>query len=252
MVSALKGWAERQPFSVEAWDAKGHALFVNRSWRSLWQMPESVLVGSGYCILRDQQLRAKPVWQVLETGFHRLESLETPPSYYDPAEEDGRPGRARWTEGHIAPIWTGIDSQDEALGPLAYVILLHDVTHTMLSRQRLAQSVKDLQDAMRREAQGDAAALARWAKSASVGSQASAQSPTELVRTAPPPEQALSRAEQEVLRLLAQGFGPKEISGVLNKSQKTIYTQLATASQKLNLSGLPQLTVYACHWYTAW
>lgn len=111
-------WAEKQDVSVEVWSRDGRCVFVNNAWRQLWKMPDQVLVGSDYSILADDGLHAKPVWQVLQYGFRGPDSVatETPPSFYDPEMEDGRPGRSRWTEGFVAPLWTGSDAADEA-GP---------------------------------------------------------------------------------------------------------------------------------------
>jgi DNA-binding CsgD family transcriptional regulator len=49
--------------------------------------------------------------------------------------------------------------------------------------------------------------------------------------------------------LLALGYGPKEASLVLYKSEKTLYTQFERAMAKLGLQSLNQLTVYACRWF---
>jgi DNA-binding CsgD family transcriptional regulator len=255
LLAAIGLWARRQPVSIEAWDTGGRALFVNPAWRNLWQMPDNVLVGSGYSILRDAQLHAKPVWEFLGKGFSDQVTVETPPSYYDPREEDGRPGRPRWTEGRIVPLWSGEDAFDEANGPVAFIILLHDVTQVVRTREKLAQVSEELQDGLRACARMKKRELLAWARGETRMLEKldcalrSEQTPAERIASAPPPDAVLTPAEQRVVALLAEGYGPKEVGAVLGKSEKTIYTQCKFASDKLGLQSLSQLTVYACRWY---
>ena len=257
LLDAARMWAQRQPVSVEAWDAEGRALFVNAAWRNLWQMPDQVLVGASYSILDDPQLQEKPVWDFLEKGFRDVVMVETPPSFYDPREEDGRPGRPRWTEGRVLPLWSGEDDFDELNGPIAFVILLQDVTRCINGRRQLMSVSTDLQDGLRNCARMKKSALREWARGAANAAPATISRegntyhmrPMELVLSAPPPDVVLTAIEQGVLSLLAEGYAPKEIAAVQNKSEKTIYTQCKTASEKLGIRSLAQLTVYACRWY---
>ena len=260
LLEAARVWAQRQAVSIEAWDAEGRALFVNPAWRNLWQMPDTVLVGAKYSILRDGRLQAKPVWDSLRKGFGEKVAVETPPSYYDPREEDGRPGRPRWTEGRILPLWSGEDRFDEANGPIAFVILLHDVTNLVNSRKRLVRVSEDLQDGLRRCALMKKRELLAWARGTARVAKAERRAPDphaprtphELVSGAPAPDVALTVAERCVVSLLAEGYTPKEIAALLGKSEKTVYTQCKIASDKLGLHSLSQLTVYACRWLGGW
>ncbi len=251
-------WAERQAVSVEAWDAAGEALFVNHAWRNLWQMPGSVLVGSGYSIFQDAQFHAKPVWPFLQNGFAKRVTVETPPSYYDPREEDGRPGLGRWTEGRIVPLWTGEDAFDEIHGPMAYVILLNDVTKMISGRQRVVRAAEDLQDGLRDCARLKKRELMAWAQGKDVprvlqkvAERKGPREPAECIAEAPPPQSALTVAEQRVVAMLAEGYSTKEIAALLQRSEKTVYAQFNLANEKLGLDSLSQLTVYACRWHGA-
>jgi DNA-binding NarL/FixJ family response regulator len=55
----------------------------------------------------------------------------------------------------------------------------------------------------------------------------------------------LSPREREVLQLVAEGNSSKEIATLLNLSVYTVETHRARVMQKLNLRGIPELTLYA-------
>jgi DNA-binding NarL/FixJ family response regulator len=55
----------------------------------------------------------------------------------------------------------------------------------------------------------------------------------------------LSPREREILQLVAEGKSSKEIAGLLNLSVHTVETHRARVMQKLNLRGIPELTLYA-------
>jgi DNA-binding NarL/FixJ family response regulator len=55
----------------------------------------------------------------------------------------------------------------------------------------------------------------------------------------------LSEREQEVLRLIAEGFSNKEIAARLDLSVKTVETYKARAMEKLGLSGRVEIVQYA-------
>ncbi|MGE4578583.1 MAG: response regulator [Desulfuromonadales bacterium] len=55
----------------------------------------------------------------------------------------------------------------------------------------------------------------------------------------------LSPREKQVLKLLAEGKGVKEISAILDVSSKTIETHRANLMKKLDLYSLPELTRFA-------
>jgi two-component system, NarL family, response regulator NreC len=55
----------------------------------------------------------------------------------------------------------------------------------------------------------------------------------------------LSPREREILQLVAEGNSSKEIANLLNLSVYTVETHRARIMQKLNLRGIPELTLYA-------
>jgi DNA-binding NarL/FixJ family response regulator len=55
----------------------------------------------------------------------------------------------------------------------------------------------------------------------------------------------LSPREREILQLVAEGKSSKEIAHLLNLSVHTVETHRARVMQKLNLRGIPELTLYA-------
>jgi DNA-binding NarL/FixJ family response regulator len=55
----------------------------------------------------------------------------------------------------------------------------------------------------------------------------------------------LSPREREVLQLVAEGNSSKEIANLLHLSVYTVETHRANVMQKLNLRGIPELTLYA-------
>ena len=55
----------------------------------------------------------------------------------------------------------------------------------------------------------------------------------------------LSPREREILQLVAEGNSSKEIANLLNLSAYTVETHRARVMQKVNLRGIPELTLYA-------
>jgi two-component system response regulator NreC len=55
----------------------------------------------------------------------------------------------------------------------------------------------------------------------------------------------LSPREREVLQLVAEGKSSKEVANLLDVSVYTVETHRARVMQKLNLRGIPELTLYA-------
>lgn len=55
----------------------------------------------------------------------------------------------------------------------------------------------------------------------------------------------LTPREREVLQLVAEGKSNKEVANVLNLSVYTVETHRSNIMQKLNLKGVPELTLYA-------
>lgn len=55
----------------------------------------------------------------------------------------------------------------------------------------------------------------------------------------------LSPREREILQLVAEGKSSKEVAALLNLSVHTVETHRARVMQKLNLRGIPELTLYA-------
>ncbi|MGI8908181.1 MAG: helix-turn-helix transcriptional regulator [Candidatus Sumerlaeaceae bacterium] len=231
--AALTRWCESQTQSIEVWDSKGYCVMVNAAWRALWRMPAKVLIGSGYNILTDQQLHAKPVWLALRLGFagHTSVYADTPLSHYDPRREDGRPGRTRLTEGCVVPVWTGNDQTDER-GPAFTIIMLNDVTDAAKRRLKMQRAAESLQSMFLKEVHS-AAITTPWAR---------------LLRAPQPQEDTLTCVEAQAVFLLSLGCTVKDIAGALQKSEKTVYVQLQSSCRKLGLISIAELTVYSCRW----
>lgn len=58
-------------------------------------------------------------------------------------------------------------------------------------------------------------------------------------------QEALSRREREVVQLIAEGKGSKDIAAALNLSVKTVETHRANIMQKLDLHSVAELVLYA-------
>lgn len=61
----------------------------------------------------------------------------------------------------------------------------------------------------------------------------------------PPPPDALTPKEREVLQLVAEGHATKEIAGQLEISHKTVETHRTNITRKLGLRNVSQMTRYA-------
>ena len=55
----------------------------------------------------------------------------------------------------------------------------------------------------------------------------------------------LTPREREILQLVAEGKSNKEVANLLNLSVYTVETHRSNVMQKLNLKGIPELTLYA-------
>ena len=66
----------------------------------------------------------------------------------------------------------------------------------------------------------------------------------ELANPAPEPKQ-LTEREIDILRLVAQGLGNKEIAGALHISENTVKTHVRHILEKLNLSNRAEAAAYA-------
>ena len=66
----------------------------------------------------------------------------------------------------------------------------------------------------------------------------------ELTNPTPTP-QILTAREQEILKLVAQGYGNKEIAGTLHISENTVKTHMRHILEKLNLSNRAEAAAYA-------
>ena len=55
----------------------------------------------------------------------------------------------------------------------------------------------------------------------------------------------LTPREREILQLVAEGKSNKEVANLLNLSVYTVETHRSNIMQKLNLKGVPELTLYA-------
>ena len=59
------------------------------------------------------------------------------------------------------------------------------------------------------------------------------------------PYDLLTPREREILQLVAEGKSNKEVANLLNLSVYTVETHRSNVMQKLNLKGVPELTLYA-------
>jgi two-component system, NarL family, response regulator NreC len=59
------------------------------------------------------------------------------------------------------------------------------------------------------------------------------------------PYDLLTPREREILQLVAEGKSNKEVANLLNLSVYTVETYRSNFMQKLNLKGVPELTLYA-------
>jgi two-component system response regulator NreC len=59
------------------------------------------------------------------------------------------------------------------------------------------------------------------------------------------PYDRLTPREREILQLVAEGKSNKEVASLLNLSVYTVETHRSKVMQKLNLKGVPELTLYA-------
>ncbi len=66
----------------------------------------------------------------------------------------------------------------------------------------------------------------------------------ELTNPTPAP-QILTGREQEIVKLVARGFGNKEIAGTLHISENTVKTHMRHILEKLNLSNRAEAAAYA-------
>jgi two-component system, NarL family, response regulator NreC len=55
----------------------------------------------------------------------------------------------------------------------------------------------------------------------------------------------LTPREREILQLVAEGKSNKEVANLLNLSVYTVETHRSNVMHKLNLKGVPELTLYA-------
>ena len=113
---------EQSPASIQIVTPDGCTARVNRAWEVLWEIhPGSELhrhvLGGGYNVMRDRQLRAQGVLPFLERALGG-ESVRIPALHYDSAALDAS-GRARWVTARAHPIKDGD-------GRVVEVMLMHE------------------------------------------------------------------------------------------------------------------------------
>lgn len=130
---------EQAPFSLQILSPEGRTLKVNRAWKDLWRIPDTIIesfILKTYNVLEDPQLEEKGVTPYLRRAFAG-EPVELPVIQYVPPEMEVT-GRPRWVEAFAYPV-------KDASGRLREVVLIHDdVTKKVESEQALRQSEAQL------------------------------------------------------------------------------------------------------------
>jgi len=107
------------------------------------------------------------------------------------------------------------------------------------------ESTDHILDAMRRVLKGEIHVSER------IGTRLLDQALTRKKKPAASPADLLSDRELEVLRLIGQGHGTRQISDMLKLNVKTIETYRAHLKRKLKLKSAMELNHYAFHWLSA-
>ncbi len=210
----------RQPHSVEVYTPAGDAVYVNEAWRKLWGMHPIIM--EEYNMLKDENLRTKATWPAIERGFNGTAG-PTPEAPFTP-EEIGFPGRHRWTDGYIAPVW------DSGHNTARVVLMLRDVTDVKLAMSEIARLRNDLQS-LQHQYEAITNRLDNLASGNSIRLDGM-PAPSELRIRA----RSLSIREREVFALLAADKSVKEIAFQLNLGTKSVYTYRARMMEKLGLT----------------
>jgi DNA-binding NarL/FixJ family response regulator len=71
---------------------------------------------------------------------------------------------------------------------------------------------------------------------------------TSIGASKPDGSNALSKKEQEVLRLVAGGLSNREIAGIINLAEGTVKNHVSNILTKLNSRDRTQAVLYAIHW----
>lgn len=117
--------------SVSVFDPATCPTVVNRGWEVMWRLPPEAVLGSGYSMLADPQVREKGVIPYLERVL-RGESVVLPMTDYDPeANELVKAGRRVCWYGTIA-----VPIKDEAGAVEEFLFIQYDVSDLQYIRQR--------------------------------------------------------------------------------------------------------------------
>jgi PAS domain S-box-containing protein len=109
---------EQSPLSIQTFDPSGLCTHANPAWEKLWGVSRDHL--SDYNILNDEQLVRKGIMDDVQAAFLG-ETRKLPPIRYDPAET-GKPGRPRWVEIIVYPVFTETGELEEV------VLILQDLS----------------------------------------------------------------------------------------------------------------------------
>lgn len=135
---------EQSPVSVQLLSVEGKTLQVNHAWKELWEIPQEFIenfILKEYNILSDPQLEREGISQYIKQGFEG-KTTKIPAIKYDP-NELGNPGRARWVEGYVSPVF------DERQNVREVVLIHEDVTLRVEAEESLraakaaAEAAKD-------------------------------------------------------------------------------------------------------------
>jgi two-component system cell cycle sensor histidine kinase/response regulator CckA len=124
---------DQSPLATQIIAPSGHTLRVNAAWEALWGVPFAAL--AGYCMLADEQLRARGVMPLIERAFAG-EPVVIPALEYDRAATPEVPsgGGKIWVRTLLYPV-RGAD------GALREIVLLHDdLTDRMRAEAALRES----------------------------------------------------------------------------------------------------------------
>lgn len=210
--------------SVEAYTPAGDAIYVNAGWQNLWGMDPSVM--KGYNILQDKNLHTKVTWHAIKAGFSGTAGC-TPEAHFTP-EEIGMPGRERWTDGFISPVF---NSDNE----LASVLLhLRDITNMKVALSEITELRNKIQAL---QFQYEAITERLDAVTGVGAGDAASQRLQGLPKKAELTERAalLSPREKEIFALLAADKPVKEIAYDLQLGSKSVYTYRVRLMTKLGL-----------------
>ena len=119
----LSAVIDQSPFATQLITKDGQVTRVNRAWQRLWNISdeavESVILNT-YNVLSDPTLKELGVTPFIKRAIEG-EKLSMQPMLYDPAQA-GYPGRPRWVEVHLSPVFSAAGEIEEI------ILVFSDVT----------------------------------------------------------------------------------------------------------------------------